>query len=459
MTSRAPAVARRGRTSADAEADDAIDAELALAAPRLRSFVESIAQDPELGFFETKTARAFARQLRAASLSVRTGIARTGVIAELRSGKPGPTIAVIGELDAMPMDDSEARSRAIHSCGHHLQLGIVAGVASALRPIAASLSGTIRFIGVPAEEFVEVGKRLELRATGEIVHLSGKAEFVRSGYFDDVDMALLVHATTRQEEAPFAVGGGTNAMVAKWVTYEGITAHAGAAPHRGVNALAAAVIGLTAINAIRDTFRDENRIRVHGIISRGGSAVNAVPADVRLEIYVRGASRGAVEEAERKVDRAIWAGALAVGARVTIATIPGYLPLLQDAQLEEVARSAAGRVLPADLIRRGVDRAGSTDMGDISHLMPALQVWSGGVSGELHSSTFQMESFDIAVLTPARIVSRMLVDLLGNGATRAVEISRASRPALTREMYLAYLQNADRVDRFDSSTVTSEPHQ
>ena len=288
------------------------------------------------------------------------------------------------------------------------------------------------------------------------MHLSGKAEFVRSGYFDDVDIALLVHATTRREEWPFAIGGGTNAMIAKWVNYEGATAHAGAAPHRGVNALAAALVGLTAINAIRDTFRDEDRIRVHGIISKGGSAVNAVPADVRLEIYVRGASRGAVEEAERRVDRAIWAGALAVGARVTIATIPGYLPLLQDAQLEEVAKEAAGRVLPADLIRCGVDRAGSTDMGDISHLMPALQVWSGGVSGELHSSTFKVESFDDAVLAPARIVSRMVVDLLSNGAVRAAEISPASRPTLTKEMYLAYLQNADRVDHFDSSTVTSE---
>lgn len=438
------------------DADHSIDEELRLAAPRLRAFVDSLAQVPELGFFETRTARALAQQLRAVPLKATTGIARTGVIAELRCGTPGPTIAVIGELDAMPADDADADSSAIHSCGHHLQLGIIAGVASALRPVASGLSGNVRFIGVPAEEFVDLGKRLELRAAGQIAYLSGKAELVGSGYFDDVDMALLVHATTRPEEGPFAIGGSTNAMIAKWVQYQGTTAHAGAAPHRGINALAAAVVGLTAINATRESFRDEDRIRVHGIITRGGSAVNAVPADVRLEIYVRGASRDAVEDAERKVDRAIWAGALAVGAQVTITTIPGYLPLLQDEQLAEVARGAAARVLPADLIRHGVDRAGSTDMGDISHLMPVLQAWAGGVSGELHSGTFRMEAFDVAVLAPARIVSRMVVDLLGNGATRANEIGRSNQPALTRDSYLAYLKNADRVERFDGSIVAAQ---
>lgn len=442
------------RRSSDVERR--IDDEVHRAEPRLRAFVDSLGRVPELGFFEIKTARLLAQQFVLASLRPKTGVACTGVVADLDGGSPGPTIAVLGELDAMPVDTGDAGLGANHTCGHHLQLAIIAGVAAALRPLATALSGRVRFMGVPAEEFVDLATRFELRAAGKVTFVSGKAELVRLGYFDDVDIALLVHATTRPEEGDFAIGGSTNAMVAKWVEYQGIPAHAGAAPHRGVNALAAAVLGLDAINAIRDTFRDEDHVRVHGIITRGGSAVNVVPADVRLEIYVRAASRGALEEAERKVDRALWAGAVAVGARVVVTTVPGYLPLRQDGQLAEVARDAAAQVVPANTLRGGSDRAGSTDMGDISHLVPTLQPWAGGVSGELHSPTFRVADFDVAVLAPIRIMARMIVDLLGDGAARAEEICRTSTPAMTREAYLEYLQTAYRRESFEGSAARAE---
>jgi amidohydrolase len=434
------------------ESDVAIETALRAVAPRLRSFVDALSRVPELGFFENRTAGLFARRLATASLESVTGVARTGVIADLNGAANGPAIAVIGELDAMPTTGTAQGSSAIHSCGHHLQLAIVAGVAAALGPLAPKLTGKVRFMGIPAEEFVDLGRRLDLRAEGRLTYLSGKAELVRLGWFDDVDMALLVHATTRPEEGDLAIGGSTNAMTAKLVEYQGMAAHAGA-PDRGVNALAAAVIGLSAVNAVRDTFRDEDHVRVHGIITDGGTAVNIVPDDVRLEVYVRGASQRAVEDAERKVDRALWSGAVAVGARVRITTIPGYLPLRQDPGLAEVAWRAALPVSAEGRLRAGVDRAGSTDMGDISHLMPTLQLWAGGVSGELHADTFRLTDFDVAVLTPARVLARMVVELLGNGAVGANEILRASRPEMTREAYLAYLRGADRLERFDGAAV------
>src|SRR6185369_13835703 len=110
-------------------------------------------------------------------------------------------------------------------------------------------------------------------------------------------------------------------------------AHAGGAPHRGVNALYAAHIGLMAINAVRETFRDDDTIRVHPIVTHGGSQVNVIPADVRLETYVRGRTVEAILDANAKVDRAFRAGALGLGARVEIETLPGYLPLFNDPEL------------------------------------------------------------------------------------------------------------------------------
>jgi metal-dependent amidase/aminoacylase/carboxypeptidase family protein len=125
----------------------------------------------------------------------------------------------------------------------------------------------------------------------------------------------------------------------------GKAAHAGGAPHLGVNALYAATVGLGAINAIRETFRDEDTIRVHPIITHGGSQVNVIPGDVRLETYVRGRSVEAILDAERKVDRAFKAGALALGATVEIETLPGYLPMQCDPIMARYFRETAVDIL------------------------------------------------------------------------------------------------------------------
>src|SRR3989442_1336702 len=113
-------------------------------------------------------------------------------------------------------------------------------------------------------------------------------------------------------------------------------AHAGGAPDRGINALYAANIGLAAINAIRETFRDEDTIRVHPIITHGGSQVNVIPAEVRIETHVRGKTVEAILDADVKVDRALRAGALAVGAKVEIATLPGSLPLYNNEAMAKI---------------------------------------------------------------------------------------------------------------------------
>jgi metal-dependent amidase/aminoacylase/carboxypeptidase family protein len=119
-------------------------------------------------------------------------------------------------------------------------------------------------------------------------------------------------------------------MVAKRIRFIGSAAHAGGAPHKGVNALNAAMSAISAIHAQRESFRDEDTIRVHPIITQGGVAVSSVPADVRMETFVRGRSVNAFQSASRKVDRALRAGAMAVGGSVSITTLPGYLPIRYD---------------------------------------------------------------------------------------------------------------------------------
>src|SRR5438270_865088 len=179
----------------------------------------------------------------------------------------------------------------------------------------------------------ELEERIALRDAGKLEFLGGKAEMVRLGAFDDVDVAMMVHTTSRPEDGDMAVGGTNNGMVAKFVRFVGHTSHAGGAPDQGINALSAARVALAGIDAIRETFRDDDHIRVHPIVTRGGDVVNAIPADVRLAMFCRGATVEAIEVAHRKVDRALKAGALAVGGSVEMTTLPGYLPLYHDPNL------------------------------------------------------------------------------------------------------------------------------
>ena len=160
--------------------------------------------------------------------------------------------------------------------------------------VLGRLSGEIIPFAVPAEEFIEVERRLRLKEQGRLEFLSGKQELIRKGEFDDVDVAMMCHTASDMGDRKFAVGGTSNGHMVKYVRYTGRGAHAGSYPHKGINALNAATFAIQAIHANRETHRDEDTVRVHGIMTKGGEAVSAVPADVRLEWRVRSGSPEAV---------------------------------------------------------------------------------------------------------------------------------------------------------------------
>src|SRR5918998_1740292 len=139
----------------------------------LAAFTRAVAERPELGFFEWETARRFSQALDDLGVAHETGLARTGVKAILNGGRPGPTVAVIGELDALPVRGhalADPATGAAHACGHNGQLAMVLGVARGLLQSGAldELAGRVALIAVPAEEYVEIERRLQLRAEGAI---------------------------------------------------------------------------------------------------------------------------------------------------------------------------------------------------------------------------------------------------------------------------------------------------
>jgi amidohydrolase len=285
---------------------------------------------------------------------------------------------------------------------------------------------------------------------GRLEFLGGKPELLRLGHFDDVDMAMMIHLTSRAEDGTTGVPASNNGCVVKTVRYIGRASHAGGAPHLGVNALYAAQIGLAAINAIRETFRDEDTIRVHPIITHGGAQVNVIPGEVRLETYVRGRTVDAILDANRKVDRALRAGALALGARVEIETLPGYMPMTCDATMARMYRESAAALVGADNVREIGHRTGSTDMGDLSMVMPVLHPYMGGATGSGHGADYQIADPTLAYLGTAKGLAGMVVDLLADGATGAREVLRRAKPPMTREQYLKFQRGIARRETYEA---------
>src|SRR5262244_2101927 len=352
---------------------------------------EQIRRAPELGFKEVKTARVVEEAFAGLGLAPKTGLALTAVRAEARGSADGPTLALLGELDGLVVSGhslADPATGAAHACGHNAQIAGLLGAAMGLLDAKAmeALSGRAVFFAVPAEEYGDVEWRADQAQQGRLEFLSGKAELLRLGHFDDVDLAMMIHTTARPQDRKAVVDVSNNGCIVKTVRYIGRAAHAGGAPHYGINALYAANIGLSAINAIRETFRDEDSIRVHPIITQGGSQVNVIPGEVRLETYVRGKTVDAILAANTSVDRALRAGALALGASVEIETLPGYLPMRCDDAMAAHFKHTMARLVGEEHYRQIGHRTGSTDMGDLSHIMPTLHPYISGAAGSGHGA-------------------------------------------------------------------------
>ncbi len=372
------------------------------------SFAEEILRRPELSDCEIHTAERVRMALSGLGLPVETGLSGTGVRAV--QGERRPRVALIGELDAIrcpghPLADPE--TGAAHACGHHAQLAAVYGAAIALTQpeVRASLDGSVAYFAVPAEE-----------------RNGGKCRLIREGEFSDIDIAVTHH--THYEPMGKAVLLGSmrnNGVTMKRITIKGRGAHAGGAPHEGVNALSAASIALSAIGYLRETFRDEDAVRAHGIIVEGGAAQNVIPERVVLEYGVRANNDGALADVSEKVNRAFAAGAMAMGATAQVEELFSYAPMTYRPatswQLEVAALLLQEEQIAQ--VREGQFNPVSTDVGNLCQAMPVINFTTGGFQGTLHSADYLMEDADTALLLPARIMALSTYRLLRKGAREA----------------------------------------
>lgn len=404
-----------------------------------------IYENPELGYKEFKSTKFVSDLFEKHNLTVENNIAVTGCKISVNENIDGPKIAVLGELDSVVCcehkDSNELGN--IHSCGHNIQVAGMAGAALGLikSDVLKYLDGKIDFLAVPAEESIDIEFRQGLKNRGEIEFFGGKQELLKRGYFDDVDMAMMFHALNFEDNKNCVIKSYTNGFISKQVVFEGVGTHAGIAPHLGVNALNAATLAINNINSQRETFKDEDKVRVSAIITHGGDIVNIVPSKVRMEVMVRASNVDAMMDANEKVNRCLQAGALAVGGKVTIEDCIGYLPMDSDNRMDKIFKENYVKLVGTDeVVTDEIKAAGSTDFGDLSQIIPCLHPWVGGVSGSLHTKDYIIEDEELAYIIPAKVMAMTIIDLLYNGAEKGNDVVSNFKEKMNKEEYLEFMR-------------------
>lgn len=423
---------------------DAIDKR----AEDIMSFGTSVFNEPELGYKETKTSVKVQEAMDKLGIPYTTGWGITGVKGRLTGKHSKRTVAVMGELDSIVCrrhPSADPVTGAAHCCGHFIQISDMLGVAMALKDAGAMdyLGGDVVFFAVPSEECIEIEYRKKLMDEGKIHFFGGKQEIILQGGFDDIDAAMEMHAySTDDPEGNIILNGGMSGFITKLIEYHGKAAHAAGQPHLGVNALNACMLGIMGVNALRETFQEKDHVRFHPIITSGGDLVNVVPDLVRMESYVRAASADAMKFYNDRINRALRAGADAIGATCEIKDMPGYLPMEQDKALGKICEANADAIFGKEHVDTNPPfNAGSTDVGDICNLMPCIHPHVGCVHGALHSAEFELFQKQAAYIKTTKVMAMTVIDLLYDDAKGLEDILKDYKPRMTKEQYLAYMDS------------------
>jgi amidohydrolase len=346
---------------------------------------------PELSFEEHYAHQLLTDAIEQAGLPVERAAYGLDTAFAARAGSTGPTVAVLCEYDALPGIG--------HACGHNIiaAAGLGAGLAAAT--LADEVGGRLLILGTPAEEGG-----------------GGKVALIEQGAFEGVDAAVMIHPAGADLRTM-----STLAIAQLTVEYVGEAAHAAAAPHKGRNALDAAVLGYVNVAALRQHIRPDER--VHGIFTDGGDRPNIVPAHAEAEWYVRSPSMKGLERLKERVVACLQAGADAAGCTMKLSWHPRPYAEVRDNEplldLYAANSEALGRPLITPVGSLAV--AGSTDMGNVSYLLPAIhpmiQVSTPDVP--IHTPAFAGfaggEAGDRAVLDGAKALAMTIADLWLDG--------------------------------------------
>ena len=403
----------------------------------IKALGRNLFENPELGYKEFKTREILGEFIRDIPLTDFKTYAITGFKATIGDGSPH--IGLLFDMDALPTKghkNAVNEDHAAHSCGHNAQMAIMVGAFKALSKsnILEKYGGRISIIGAPAEEYVDFDFRLNLIKENKLKVFSGKQNLILDGAFDDIDLVIGSHGNS-MEGSVMETGTSSNGFVAKTAYFKGVSAHSGAYPHKGKNALNAAILALNAVALLRETFQDDDHIRFHPIIKEGGDAVNTVPHKVLVETYIRGASVDAINDASMKIENAWIHSAKAMGCECEIDTMPGYLPSNYYGKLEKYIYDSSKNHIQEEDIHKGGRTFASDDIADVSSILPVAHFGFSGFGGSFHGADFHIKDEEMAYVTPTKVLVDAIENMLSN-KEKLTTILDGFIPVMTKGDYL-----------------------
>ena len=315
-------------------------------ADNLTDVARRIFERPELKFEEEFASKLLAENLQKVGFDATLGVAGldTAIRAEHPASGDGPTVAILGEYDALPEIG--------HACGHNLIAAAGLGAALAIGAVKTDLPGRIVFFGTPGEEGG-----------------GGKVIMVEAGLFEDIDAALMFHPSSHT-----VVDRGSLAITEVQIEFTGKASHAAGSPEKGINALDAVIQTFNGMNALRQHIKDGARI--HGIITNGGAKPNIVPEHAAASFYVRALENDYRDELLEKLKSCAEGAALATGAKLSFSKVGHPFKAMKTNRAIAGAFEQNLQALGEPLILPPADAGmGSTDMGDVSQAVPSIHAY------------------------------------------------------------------------------------
>ncbi len=333
--------------------------------PLLKRIIITMYENPEEALKERKTSLFLSRILDEHGFRIKRPLPGlpTAFKASLSVRKERPSVAYLAEMDALPGLG--------HACGHNVvaAASVAAGILLAKVLREKNKSGTVIVFGTPAEE-----------------KGYGKAKMAETGLFDDVDAAMMVHPSSRR-----IVDKGYLAMRKMTFTFHGKAAHASAYPEHGVNALDAMILFFSSVGLLRQQLPEG--LRLHGVITNGGTAPNIIPDRTDAYFYLRAKNADDLEELTRKIVACARGAAKATGCRVTARRVSYTLQAMKINQtLAETYREGMRKLGLEEDDAPKDKNLGSSDIGNVSLVVPAIQPLvpiSSGKKVEIHTNEFR----------------------------------------------------------------------
>ena len=404
---------------------------------------EHVWKNPEPGYREEKTSDYLAEKMESLGLTVKRGLAMTGFRADIDTGKPGPVLAILGELDSLILPNHpqcDKSTGAVHACGHNASCASLYGTAAALLKSGAldSMCGKIALIATPAEEGIEMDYRSDLIKQGKIGSIAGKSQLIREGVFNDVDLSYMHHLSNKYGY------NDHNGCVNKKITFYGKSCHA-ARPQDGKNALNAATLALNAIAMLRESYSNDPYIRIHGIITNGGDSVNIIPDKVTMDYMLRAPSLEKIINLNDRFDKAVLYAAKAAECEATVESLNGYMPLIDNHDLGQILGKTAEELFPG--IKYDYNEtfyASCTDMGDVATVIPAVHGYTPGCSGTGHGIDFMIANPEDAYVNSSLLSAALAVKLLYGDAEPAKKIAEQKKDLLPIPEYIKIIDKLNR---------------